>query len=336
MASVVIKVTLNATTDTRRLEFSEAPSYGLFLKHLNTVFELNPDAPIALSYIDDEEDKITVACDADLVAALHFASTNPPLKLNLSTKAAQSPPTPYNHSPHHPHVQHPPPHPFPPPGPPPHPPQFHPPHPNPFVNHPMSYESFNQIPVFRTRTLHEFIRSRNELARDHDDPVQMREEMWEKQMRKRMRKEQRRGRKRHSYHPPGVPPIYQNQFGCPWSYGPPQPPRPPINQFPPPHPPPQMQPFEEGDQSDDPSSTGSGGDKDPFEGLEQEKSSTPSNFCPFIGMTPWIEQEVSYATQFVEPIIQKNLEMWTRFLQNDRQTSEKPQTERKGGKKGHK
>ncbi|KAK2946841.1 hypothetical protein BLNAU_18219 [Blattamonas nauphoetae] len=65
----VVKITFSPTGDTRRVQFTEAPTFEELAARISSMFDYCSMSTYRLTYLDDEGDAITMASDEDVYLA---------------------------------------------------------------------------------------------------------------------------------------------------------------------------------------------------------------------------------------------------------------------------
>ncbi|KAK2950544.1 hypothetical protein BLNAU_14538 [Blattamonas nauphoetae] len=85
----VIKITFSPTGDTRRVQFTEAPSFEELAARISSLFDDCSMATHRLTYIDDEGDAVTIASDEDVYLAFITQQPGEFLRITVSPVPAQ-------------------------------------------------------------------------------------------------------------------------------------------------------------------------------------------------------------------------------------------------------
>lgn len=93
MAAHVLKVQLD--DDLRRLNMSQLTTYAEFCNLIRQLFNISPLSGLQLSYVDEDEDIISIRSEMDMAEARNFAAALPSFKIQVSlTNGVASPSAP--------------------------------------------------------------------------------------------------------------------------------------------------------------------------------------------------------------------------------------------------
>ncbi|KAK2955239.1 hypothetical protein BLNAU_9791 [Blattamonas nauphoetae] len=94
----VIKITFSPTGDTRRVQFTEAPTFEELTARISSMFDNCSMSTYRLTYLDDEGDAITMASDEDVYLAFVMQQPGKFLRITVSPKPAKRESRPENFS----------------------------------------------------------------------------------------------------------------------------------------------------------------------------------------------------------------------------------------------